>query len=69
MSTQRLAQRSYRRLFIATSGYRPLYRTGLHCPSCGGGSWIVGRASAQCGHCATALPLAPVDDMPLERTI
>lgn len=43
----------------ALSGYRPLYRTGTRCPSCGGSAWHVGRLSAECGQCATALPLAP----------
>ena len=29
-----------------------------HCPSCGRTHWFVGRVSAECGFCATALPLA-----------
>jgi hypothetical protein len=29
-----------------------------HCPGCGRSHWIVGRLSAECGFCATALPLA-----------
>lgn len=29
-----------------------------HCPGCGGTAWLVGRQSAQCGGCGTALDLA-----------
>ena len=29
-----------------------------HCPGCGRSSWLVGRFSAQCGFCSTALPLS-----------
>ena len=29
-----------------------------HCPGCGHTHWYVGRVSAECGFCATALPLA-----------
>ncbi len=29
-----------------------------HCPGCGRTHWFVGRVSAECGFCATALPLA-----------
>lgn len=36
-----------------------LYRTGIIC-LCGSTHWLVGRHSAECAHCATALPLAPV---------
>lgn len=28
-----------------------------HCPGCGGTHWWVGRASAECHRCQTALPL------------
>ncbi|HEX8534019.1 MAG TPA: hypothetical protein VF662_07620 [Allosphingosinicella sp.] len=28
------------------------------CPSCGESQWLVGRALAECGHCALALPIA-----------
>lgn len=45
-------------------GYQPLYHAGDHCPGCGGTNWIVGRSSAECAGCATALPLAPVPGMP-----
>jgi hypothetical protein len=29
-----------------------------HCPGCGRTHWYVGRVSAECGFCGTALPLA-----------
>ena len=37
-----------------------LYRQGEinHCPGCGRSHWLIGRLSAECGFCATALPLA-----------
>ena len=28
------------------------------CPQCGGKGWIVGRLTAECGHCGHPLPLA-----------
>lgn len=28
------------------------------CPGCSRSNWIVGRHSAECGFCATALPIA-----------
>lgn len=40
------------------SGYRPLYRAGTICPCCASSHWIIGRFSAECHRCATALPLA-----------
>jgi hypothetical protein len=39
-------------------GYGPTYTSGSRCPGCGRGHRIVGRASAECAFCATALPLA-----------
>ena len=40
-------------------GYNILYRQDQvnHCPSCGRTHWYVGRVSAECAFCATALPL------------
>jgi hypothetical protein len=40
-------------------GYQLLYRQDQvnHCPSCGRTHWYVGRVSAECAFCATALPL------------
>lgn len=41
-------------------GYCPVYRENQvnRCPGCGRTHWHVGRVSAECGFCATALPLA-----------
>jgi hypothetical protein len=41
-------------------GYCVVYRENEtnHCPGCGRTHWFVGRVSAECGFCATALPLA-----------
>jgi hypothetical protein len=43
----------------ATRGYSVAYRAGQinFCPGCGRTHWYVGRVSAECGFCATALPL------------
>ena len=44
----------------ASRGYCVVYRENEvnHCPGCGRTHWYVGRVSAECGFCATALPLA-----------
>lgn len=44
----------------ALRGYHVVYRENEvnHCPGCGRSHWYVGRLSAECGFCATALPLA-----------
>ena len=41
-------------------GYQMLYRPGEpnRCPGCGRSHWVVGRTSAECGFCATAIGLA-----------
>lgn len=41
-------------------GFLPLYRPGEtnRCPGCGRMHWYIGRVSAECGFCATAVPLA-----------
>lgn len=36
--------------------YRP--NEANHCPGCGRSQWIIGRSTAECAFCATALPLA-----------
>ncbi len=43
----------------AHSGYRVAYHPHEtnHCPGCGNSQWIVGRMTAECAFCATALPL------------
>jgi len=41
-------------------GYHAVYREHdvNHCPGCGRTHWIIGRISAECAFCSTALPLA-----------
>ncbi|PHP19539.1 hypothetical protein CG471_11815 [Sphingobium sp. IP1] len=45
--------------FAAGRGHVVLYRPGQpnHCPGCGASQWLVGRATAECGRCATAIPI------------
>ena len=42
------------------TGYRVAYHEAEtnHCPSCGRSHWLVGRMTAECAYCATALPLS-----------
>lgn len=44
-----------------------MYRPGseTRCPDCGQTNWLVGRATAECAGCSTALPLL----MPYWNTI
>jgi hypothetical protein len=44
----------------AQRGYHIVYRDGEtnHCPGCGRVHWWIGRLTAECAFCATALPLA-----------
>ena len=44
----------------ANRGYHAVYRENEinRCPGCGRTHWFVGRTSAECGFCATALPLS-----------
>lgn len=41
-------------------GYRMLYHPGEvnRCPGCARSQWLVGRGSAQCAFCGTAMALA-----------
>jgi hypothetical protein len=41
-------------------GFKIIYRFGItnYCPGCGGTQWHVGRSSAQCAFCATAVLFA-----------
>ncbi len=43
----------------ADTGYRIVYRLQEtnHCPGCGRSHWLVGRLTAECAYCATALPI------------
>lgn len=45
---------------VQARGFMISYRPGEQnrCPGCGRSNWLVGRVSAQCGFCSTALPLA-----------
>jgi hypothetical protein len=40
-------------------GYHVAYREDQvnHCPGCGRSHWYIGRLSAECAFCGTALPL------------
>lgn len=44
----------------AIRGYRIVYRQHEtnYCPGCGRSHWLLGRTSAECGFCATAIPFA-----------
>ena len=44
----------------ARRGYHAVYHENEvnHCPGCGRAHWIIGRMLAECGFCATALPLS-----------
>ena len=44
----------------AARGYHVVYREHEvnHCPGCGRTQWLIGRMSAECAFCTTALPLA-----------
>lgn len=46
------------------------YRLGAvnRCPDCGGFQWLVGRTTAQCAQCDTALPL-PINAQRLTRPL
>ena len=47
-------------------GYQILYHQDIinKCPGCGKSHWHVGRMSAECAYCQTALPLAMVAAQP-----
>lgn len=51
------------KLDLWTQGYRVLFRRGEtnRCPGCGHSQWLVGRTTAECAVCATALPLAETE--------
>ncbi|HEX6260227.1 MAG TPA: hypothetical protein VFZ51_06205 [Woeseiaceae bacterium] len=44
---------------IRPHGFLPIYREGKAnvCPGCGAGQWFIGRITAECAFCGTALPL------------
>ena len=41
-------------------GFNPIYHPGEvnRCPGCGRSHWYIGRLSAECGFCGTAIGLA-----------
>lgn len=45
--------------FIAGRGYHAIFREHEvnHCPGCGRSHWHIGRTTAECAFCATAIPL------------
>jgi PilZ domain-containing protein len=45
---------------LARRGHHIVYRANEsnHCPGCGRSQWYIGRVSAECGFCGTAVPLA-----------
>ena len=45
---------------LAQRGHHIVYRINAdnHCPGCGRSHWYIGRISAECGFCGTAVPLA-----------
>ncbi|MBL0924463.1 MAG: hypothetical protein IBJ12_08355 [Sphingomonadaceae bacterium] len=53
---------------MAARGFMPLYHgdTVNHCPGCGRTHWHIGRATAECAFCETALPLAVTSSQPPE---
>jgi hypothetical protein len=59
-STMLSSIESRREAFNPSSrGYHAVYRAGEvnHCPGCGRTHWIIGRVSAECAFCSTAMPL------------
>lgn len=53
---------------VLQRGYQPMYHLDIvnRCPGCGKSHWHVGRFSAECAHCETALPLAMVSSQPMQ---
>jgi hypothetical protein len=45
---------------LAHRGHHIVYRANAHnhCPGCGRSQWLIGRISAECSFCGTAVPLA-----------
>ncbi len=55
------------RLDLSARGYLVLFHPDEtnHCPGCGHSQWYIGRISAECGICGTALPLADSQQSPV----
>lgn len=67
---------SYERPFpsprMREMGFRPFYHrdTVNHCPGCSQSQWYIGRISAECAFCGTALPLQEIvsrDSRPVQH--
>lgn len=41
------------------------YHPNTHCPGCGRRHWIIGRMTAECAFCGTALLLADTSCLPV----
>lgn len=55
---------------LSQRGHHIVYRANAsnHCPGCGHSNWFIGRISAECGFCGTAVPLAEARaDQPAAR--
>jgi hypothetical protein len=50
-------------------GYHAVYHDNEvnHCPGCGRTQWLIGRETAECAFCSTALPLAASSAKSSER--
>lgn len=71
MVVRRLQSRSFDpQPFAPTGSFVPVYRADRpnSCPGCSRSNWIIGRISAECGFCGTALPIAsPVQSFMPDR--
>jgi hypothetical protein len=57
-----LPSRSFQ-LDVSARGYQVLFRSDEtnRCPGCGHSQWMIGRITAECSFCGTALPLAEAE--------
>lgn len=53
---------------VTRRGFAQIYRAGAtnSCPACGHTHWHIGRSTAECACCETALPLATTASQPAE---
>jgi hypothetical protein len=51
---------------LGRTGFRPMFRLDdvNPCPGCGKSNWYVGRTTAECAFCGSALPLAEASGAP-----
>jgi hypothetical protein len=63
MTATAIAERARHPHDPSIRGYHAIYRQHEinRCPGCGRSHWYLGRASAECGFCATALPFATAE--------